>query len=194
MAKLTYEDLFELVREIERGAKDKSRSINGITNTAVKEIVQNESKIAIKTGVTATLLTTGTTVSGALIGSAGGAGTGIVATGLSSLGVASFTGASGAVAGSAAGSVVPIVGTIIGAVVGVGVGVFVGNRHSKKNAAKKMRLMQEVASKQNTSIRDLEKEVDELKEKYEEAVELNERYRYVIGLLMANEELKNVKN
>jgi len=86
--------------------------------------------------------------------------------------------------------VVPGVGTLIGVAVGVGVGIFVGKRIEKKNEKEKYRLKQELIKKQNTIIRDLEKELEELKKKYGEAVKQNERYQYIIGILMANEELK----
>ena len=190
MGKVTYDDLFELVREMERGAKDRSRTLGNISNSTVRSMLQSESKMAINAGVTKVILAGGTGATGAVIGSVGGAGTGIVSTGLVSLGITSLTAAGGAAAGGAAGSVIPVVGTVIGAAVGVGVGLFVGNRISKKNAEKKRRLMQEVMSKQNTIIRDLEKELEELKQKYGESVAQNERYKYIIGILMANEELK----
>lgn len=94
--------------------------------------------------------------------------------------------------GSASGSWLPVLGPIIGGIVGAGVGVFVGSRSKKKNDEKKERLMQEVLKNQNTIIRAFEKELNELKEKYDEAVAQNERYKYIIGILIANEELINV--
>ena len=39
-------------------------------------------------------------------------------------------------------------------------------------------------------IRDLEKELEELKKKFAKALEENERYKYIIGLLMSFEEVK----
>lgn len=191
MGKITYDDLNELVKEMERGAKDKKRTINDVTNSNVRDILRSESKMAIKSGVTKALLTSGTAVTGALIGGAGGAGTGAVSSGLVTLGVSSFTAAGGAAAGGTAGSVVPIIGTAIGVAVGLGVGAFVGSRMSKKNAQKKKSLMIEVMKKQNTVIRDLEIELEELKMKFKETIEQNERYKYIIGILMANEELKS---
>lgn len=190
MGKITYDDMFELVREIEKGAKDKSRTIDNVANSTVRDMLRSESKMAISSGVTKKLLTSRTAVTGALIGTAGGAGTGIVSTGLVSLGISTLTASGAAAAGGTAGSVVPGIGTAIGVVVGLGVGIFVGNSISKKNAQKKKSLMNEVQKKQNTYIRDLEKELEELKKKYGEAVEQNERYQYIIGILMANEELK----
>ena len=192
MAKITYEDLFALVDEMSIGAKDKSRTISKVSNATVRNLISQESKLAISKGVTASLLAGGAVVglTSSAIGTIAGAGTGIVATGLSSLGIASFSVGAGAMAGGTAGSSVPIIGTIIGTAVGAGVGIFVGKRIKKKNDNKKERLMQEVLRKQNTIIRDLEKELAELKAKYGEAVAQNERYKYIIGILMANEELK----
>ena len=192
MAKLAYEDLFALVDEMSLGAKDKSRTINKVSNSTVRDLISQESNLAISKGVTASLLAgaTGFGLTSSAIGTIAGAGTGVVATGLSSLGIASFTAGAGAVAGGTAGSTVPVIGTIIGAAVGAGVGIFVGKRIKKKNDEKKDRLMQEVLKKQNTIIRDLERELVELKAKYGDAVAQNERYKYIIGILMANEELK----
>ncbi|MBQ5657670.1 MAG: hypothetical protein IIV14_09600 [Bacteroidaceae bacterium] len=192
MAKLTYEDLFALVDEMSLGAKDKSRTINKVSNSTVRNLISQESNLAISKGVTASLLAgaAGVGLTSSAIGTIAGAGTGVVATGLSSLGIASITAGAGAVAGGTAGSTVPVIGTIIGAAVGAGVGIFVGKRIKKKNDEKKDRLMQEVLKKQNTIIRDLEIELAELKEKYGDAVAQNERYKYIIGILMANEELK----
>lgn len=189
MSKVSYDDLFNLVYEMERGAKDKSRTISSITNSKVREMIQSESSMAINNGVTKALFAGGAVATGTLIGTVGGVGTGVVSSGLSALGIASFA-AGGAATGGAVGSAIPIVGTIIGVAVGVGVGAFVGNRIAKQNATEKIRLMQEVEKKQNTFIRDLERELEELKEKYGKAVEHNQRYRYIIGILMANEELK----
>lgn len=190
MSKITYDDLFALVQEIERGARDKNRTLSSVSNSTVKELLEKEASMAIKSGVTATILASGTSVTGTMIGAVGGAGTGVVSAGLTSLAVASLTATGGVAAGAAAGSTVPVIGTIVGAAVGIGVGLFVGNRSAKKKAAKKERLKQEVIGKQNTIIRDLEKELEELKKKYGKSVEQNERYKYIIGTLMANEELK----
>ncbi len=189
MAKVTYDDMFDLVKEIERGAKDKSRTLNSVTNLTVRNMLASEASMAIKSGVTASVL--GASVAtGTLIGSVGGAGTGVVTSSLTTLGVAAFSATAGGATGAAAGSVIPVVGTVIGAAVGVATGLFVGSRIEKKNNEKKESLHQEVIKKQNTIIRDLEKELNELKQKYGEKVEQNERYKYIISLLMANEELK----
>ncbi|MBR5401796.1 MAG: hypothetical protein IK102_08290 [Treponema sp.] len=191
MAKITYDDLFALVQEIELGAKDKTRTLNNIVNPTVKYLLVNEASMALRAGVTATIIAGGGgAATGAIIGSIGGAGTGIVASGVTALGVTAASASAGAAAGASAGSVVPIVGTIVGALVGIGIGVFIGDRIKKKNEEKKHLLHQEVIKKQNTIIRDLEAELNELKDKYAEKVEQNERYKYIISLLMANEELK----
>ena len=189
MAKVSYDDMFELVKEIERGAKDKTRTLSSVNNSTVKDMLTSEASMALKAGVTASVLGAGA-ATGTLVGTIGGAGTGAVASGLATLGITVLGGTVGGTAGATAGSVVPVVGTIIGAVIGVGVGLFAGSRIKKKNEEKKELLHQEVIKKQNTYIRDLEAELNELKNKYEEKVEQNERYKYIISLLMANEELK----
>lgn len=190
MSKTTYEDLFELVKEMEIGAKDKTRTIKDISNEKVQALISQESNQAISAGVTTAITASTTAVTGALIGTIGGAGTGIVSTGLTTLGVSALSATGGAAAGATAGSVVPVVGTIVGAAVGVGIGVIVGEHIKKENEQKQERLNQEVLSKQNTIIRSLEHDLDVLKEKYGEAVKQNDRYKYIIGILMANEELK----
>lgn len=188
MAQASFIDILDLINEIERGAKDKTRTLSSISNPTVKDMLTNEASMALKAGVTASVLGTGV-ATGALIGTIGGAGTGVVASGLTALGGTAL-GLTGAAAGAAAGSVVPVVGTIIGAAVGVGVSIFAVSRKKKKREEKKELLHQEVIKKQNTYIRDLENELNELKNKYAEKVEQNERYKYIISLLMANEELK----
>lgn len=193
ISKIKYEDLFALVEEMTIGAKDKTRTIDKVTNSTVKELIRQESDMAINKGLIESLLaTTGTAFSGTMIGTIGGAGTGAVSKGTASLCAKSLTAAGGATTGGISGSWMPVLGPIIGGIVGASVGVFVGSRIKKKNDEKKERLMQEVLKKQNTIIRALEKELNELKEKYGEAVAQNERYKYIIGLLMANEELKNI--
>ena len=203
MAQASFIDMIDLINEIERGAKDKTRTLNSISNTIVKDILVKEASTALKAGVTASVFGAG--VATALGGAAGAAGAGAgVATALggaagaaagAGAGVATALGgaagvAGGAAAGAAAGSVVPVVGTIIGGAIGAAATVFVVKRKNKKELKKREILHQEVLKKQNTYIRDLEIELNELKEKYREKVEQNERYKYIISLLMANEELK----
>lgn len=60
----------------------------------------------------------------------------------------------------------------------------------KKNKEEKELLKQEVIEKQNTIIRELKRELEQLKEKYGKAVEQNERYKYIVSLLMSNDEVK----
>lgn len=193
MLKIKYEDLFALVEEMTIGAKDKTRTIDKVTNSTVKELIRQESDMAINKGVIESLLaTTGIAFSGTMIGTIGGAGTGAVSKGIASLCAKPLMAAGGAATGGISGSWVPVLGPIIGGIVGASVGAFAGSRIKKKNDEKKERLMQEVLKKQNTIIRALEKELNKLKEKYGEAVAQNERYKYIIGVLMANEELKNM--
>lgn len=190
--KITYDDMMDLVKEIERTAIDKTRVTASIRNPIVKEIIQKESEMAINAGVTNMVLTSGIPVTGAMIGALGGAGTGAAASGFIALfgAPAVLSAVGGGAAGAAIGSALPVVGTVIGAAVGAGVTLFVGDRISKKKAQKKRLEYQETIKKQNTYIRDLEKELEELKKKYGEAVEQNARYRHIIAILMAYEDLK----
>jgi hypothetical protein len=200
--KISYDDLHALVNEMSLGADDKTRTINSISDPTVRDLVSTGAELAIKNNVTAALLgTVGTTAAGGAIGTIGAAsgsiasaglsslGGSAVSTGLSSLGVGTVSAFSGAATGAAAGSTVPIIGTLIGAAVGAGVGIFAGKKMQQKDDNEKEALKQEVMSKQNTIIRDLENELNELKEKYGETVEQNERYRYIIGILTTNSQL-----
>lgn len=91
MSKIKYEDLFALVEEMTIGAKDKTRTIDKVTNSTVKELIRQESNMAISKGVTASLLaSTGTVFSGTMIGTIGGAGTGVVSKGAAFLYAKSF--------------------------------------------------------------------------------------------------------
>lgn len=190
MAKVTYDDLMELAKEIERGSKDKSRTIESVNNPTVRNLIQDETEMAMKAGVTTTIFASSVPVTGTLVGAVGGAGAGAVYTGLAALGIPVLSATGGAVTGAAVGSVVPIVGTILGTVIGVGIGAFVGSRISKRNAEKKQLLLLETIKKQNACIRDLERELQILKEKYQKNLSQNARYKYIIGLIMAYEEFK----
>lgn len=193
MSKITYDDLFLLLEEMTIGANDKTRTIEKVSNSTIRELISEESNTAISKGVTSSILAlgSGVAVPSVVLGIIGGASTGAISTGFVSLGVASLTATAGAFGGGAAGSaVVPVVGTIIGAVIGTSVGIFATRKGKKKEDIKKALLMQEVLEKQNTIIRAIEKELKELIEKYKECAEQNDRYKYVLGLLMANEGLK----
>lgn len=194
MAKLTYQDLLSFLDEVELGAQNKSRTINDITNPTVKKLVMEESSVAIQSGVTAALIASGTLATSSIIGVFGGAGVGAISSSITALGVGTVSMASGIAIGGTAGSAVPVVGTIAGAIVGAGVGIFVGKRIQKKNDNKKETLKQETIAKQNRVIKDLEIELEELKKQFAEAVEQNERYKYIIGILMGFEEFKSAFN
>lgn len=195
MANITYGDMLDLLNEIENGVQDKSRTLNSISNSKVKSILLSEANMALKTGITTSILAAGTGVAtSALIGTIGGVGTGVVASGLTGLGVASFGAVAGAATGAAAGSVVPIAGTIIGGVIGVAAGAFVGNRMEQKNKEQKEELRQEVVKKQNGIIRELEKEINDLKSQHGEELEAMDRYKYILSSLYTIEEFKKYFN
>ena len=52
MSNVTYDDMLELVNEIELGAKDKTRSLNNVNNSTVKDLLIKESSMALGLGVT----------------------------------------------------------------------------------------------------------------------------------------------
>ena len=187
MSKVTYDDMMELVNEIERGAKDKTRTLNSVTNVMVKDMLVSEVSLERNRGIKGNAIGY---AGGALAGAVGCIGEGATATGLSTMAGPAFGIAAGTTTGAATGSVVPIVGTAVGAVVGASVGYFVGSRVKKKNEREQELFNQEVIKKQNTYIRDLEKELEEIIDIYEETAEENERYKYILSLLRANEKLR----
>ena len=175
MANITYGDMLDLLNEIENGVQDKSRTLNSISNSKVKNILLSEANMALKTGITTSILAAGTGVAtSALIGTIGGVGTGVVASGLTGLGVASFSAAAGAATGAAAGSVV--------------------SRMEQKNKEQKEELRQELVKKQNRIIRELEKELNELKSLHGNALENMDRYKYLLSSLFTIEEFKKYFN
>ena len=186
--KITLDDLFDLLEEMEKG-KDRSRTIDSIDNSKVKYMVSKESSMAIDAGITTSLIGIGTVATGTLVGTVGGAGMGVVSAGISALGVGTISALGGATAGAAAGSTFPVLGTIAGAAVGLAAGAFIGYRIKKRDDDKKEKLKQNVIQKQSTIIRDLEMELNEIKAKLGEVMKENARYKYIIGILMANEEL-----
>ena len=186
--KITLDDLFDLLEEIEKG-KDRSRTIDSIDNSKVKYMVSKESSMAIDAGITTSLIGIGTVATGTLVGTVGGAGMGVVSAGVSALGVGTISALGGATAGAAAGSTFPGLGTIAGVAVGLAAGAFIGYRIKKREDDKKELLKQNVIQKQSTIIRDLEMELNEIKAKLGEVMKENARYKYIIGILMANEEL-----
>lgn len=190
MSKVKYDDLFELLNEMSAGVYDRTRTIDSITNPKVKSIVSEESLAAISNGITDAISVASAAGIGAAIGGLSGVGTGAAATAFSGIGVAALSATGGTAAGAAAGSVVPVVGTAIGAVAGLAVGAFVTTRVQQSNNEKNERLYQEVLAKQNTEIRDLEIQLAELKRKYGKAVENNKRYKYLLGILVAHQDLK----
>lgn len=213
MSSLKISDLIEITKEMDRARNDKTRTIDSISNKEVKSIIKKESDIAYSSGLTKSLIlvngaitsdaigkvirktqndTFVTEISSLLGGVAVGIGGAAVGGAVGAGGAAGLV--SGVAGGAAAGAPVPIIGPIVGAavgaVVGVGAGYIAGHHKKVKTTQEKERLFQEVQKKQNSCIRDLEKEVNELKQKYGEAVYQNERYKYIIGILLSNEELK----
>ena len=218
MSSLKISDLIEITKEMDRARNDKTRTIDSISNKEVKSIIKKESDIAYSSGLTKSLILVNgaitsdaigkvirktqndafvTEISSLLGGVAVGIGGAAVGGAVGAGGVATGGAAglvSGVAGGAAAGAPVPIIGPIVGAavgaVVGVGAGYIAGHHKKVKTTQEKERLFQEVQKKQNSCIRDLEKEVNELKQKYGETVYQNERYKYIIGILLSNEELK----
>jgi len=183
--KVTVETLWNVLREIENGAKDKSRTINSISDGQVKEIVSCGAEIGIKAGLG---VGTASAIGAAGLGAAGFVGGGAyayTAVGLCAYGKMAGLGAVGAVAGSA----VPVIGTLIGLGVGLGIGALVAWKTKRKNENEKQRLNQELMAKQNGVIKQLKEEVEELRKNNHLTKEQNKRYEYIIGSLTVNEEL-----
>lgn len=167
--------------------------VNGaITSDAIGKVIRKTQNDTFVTEISSLLGGVAVGIGGAAVGGAVGAGGAAVGGAVGAGGAAGLV--SGVAGGAAAGAPVPIIGPIVGAavgaVVGVGAGYIAGHHKKVKTTQEKERLFQEVQKKQNSCIRDLEKEVNELKQKYGEAVYQNERYKYIIGILLSNEELK----
>ena len=156
--------LRKMLQEIDMGAKDKTRTASDITDPDIKNIVIKASGLSIRSGITASLM--------------GGA-----------TAVASTT-ASMTLLGAGIGSFVPVIGPIVGISAGFLAGTITSMANKKKYDKEFEILMQEFRKKQNTVIRDLQKEVDELVAENKALADQNERYRYLIGILKANEDLK----
>ena len=174
----TIKTLFSFLEEVDRGARDKSRTTNSITDFEVKEIVKRGTASAISSGFAAGGFAAGTAV---VTGMTSGIVSGVAGTG---------SAAAFAAAGAAAGSAVPVVGTIIGAGVGLIFGGLIGRSIKNKNENEKQRLNQEVMRKQNGIINQLRKEKEDLEKEYNRTQEQNERYKYIIGILMSFDDLK----
>ncbi len=139
-SKVTYDDLYALVEEMEIGSNDTNRTIEDISNKTVKNMVSSESGMAIAAGVTPALLASGAVISGAMIGSIGGAGAGVVSVGISALTVGTASAVAGGATGAAIGSAVPVIGTIVGAGVGIGEGVLTAKMTKEKKKAEELSL------------------------------------------------------
>lgn len=185
---VTLKTIEEFIEEIDRAASDKSRTISDISNSKVKKLICSGAAAAITIGafgITATSLglQSGATIGGVAIGGVGGAG----AAGVTGGTVIKSLAAGGAGAGAAAGNtVLPVIGMIIGA----GVGILAGRASAKKQATEKQHLYQEIVSKQNREIRQLQSEVNKYKSMYNKSSQDNERLKYLIGVLDINKELK----
>ena len=189
--KVTFKTLWNVLEEIKRGATDKSRTTSNVSDIQIRKIVEKGTEIGISSGFAKGI---GLAAVGATAGAAAlGTGTGAIASGgATALGVAAFSAKAGAATGAAAGSAVPVVGTIIGAGVGLLAGVLVGWLFANKNKNEKQRLNQEVLAQQNGIIKQLIKEKEELEKGHNRTQQQIERYKYIIGLLMGNNDLMNI--
>ena len=172
--KVSIKTLWDILKEIDKGAADKSRTIDDITDKKVKEIITRESLIAASAGLAKAALGVGT--ASAVISGVG-----------ATVGTTAIAGAvsvkAGVAVGAAAGSTVPIIGTIIGAAVGLGVGILVGWLVANKDKNEKQRLNQEYLAKQNGALKRLEKEKEELEGLVNWQQQQIKRQEYIIGLV-----------
>jgi|GEM_PF-5980689 len=185
----TYKDVIAILDEITKGAYDRSRTSDSIKDKKIQTAIIEKS-IKARKALAATSAVAATAVAGAAISTMSTAATAGTVAGVYTVAVTGGSAAAGAATGAAAGSAVPLIGTLIGAAVGAGVGVFVGKRMKKKDEKLKDEIRNRTIQNQSRIIKDIEREVQELKEKLGAAVDNNKRYQYLLGLLMANEEIK----
>ncbi len=195
--------LDNLLTEAQKAVEDPSRTLNDVRNPEMKDLLQKESTAAIKAMSSVSQNAkhnAGLTVGGGIAGA--GAGTaiaaGVLASSATGIGVSSFvsgagTAAAAAATGAAAGSAVPIVGTIAGAAVGVSIGFLISHRNQEK--AKKQEFaereeLRKAIEKQNRYIRQLEKELEQLRKDYENASKNEARYKYILSIIMMHYDLR----
>lgn len=191
-----------ILKEVDKASIDKNRAISDIEDRDVKKLIISCSDHSKKYGISELGLAaeigfaSGLNAAGALGGVAGGMAVGGAAAGggASIMGVVGGGAAAveGAAGGAAAGAPVPIIGPIIGAGVGLLVGAAAGALLMSKQKQKKERLYQEAISKQNTMIRALTNEVHSLQSQYNMKDNQIKRLEYLLGVLEAYIEAKNV--
>lgn len=192
---LTHAELLILISEPEKAVENKDRTLDDVDSSDVREILKQESEAAIKilasTGIGVGAISSTTLLAGTAAGVIAGS---TIAGSTAGVGIGAATGASSLVVGATAGSVVPIVGTIIGAAIGTGAGIIFGKRAAKKKAKKKMAELREALEKQNRHLRQLEAELEELKKKYKETCNENERFKYILSIIKSQYDLQSLLN
>ncbi len=187
-----------ILKEVDKASIDKNRAISDIEDRDVKKLIISCSDHSKKYGISELGLAagigfaSGLNAAGALGGVAGGMAVGGAATGGGASIMGVVGGGAAAVEGAAAGAPVPIIGPIIGAGVGLLVGAAAGALLMSKQKQKKERLYQEAISKQNTMIRALTNEVHSLQSQYNMKDNQVKRLEYLLGVLEAYIETKNV--
>ena len=184
MSKLSIKDLKDLANEIELAANHKERTIESISNKKVKEYMKTKSDKLIVNGVTKKVLS----------GAAGAATYSAITGALAPTVAAPILAPTAAVIAGPIVAPIPIIGPAILAVSGaLSVGL-ITNMIMGKNQKKELEeLSLDLESKQKIITSKIEKEALKLAEKYGEDVDFNERYKYLMAVIAANEELKKIR-
>ena len=183
---ITMMTLFDVLDEIELGAKDKTRTIADIDNKDVKSVILSEKEYYLKNSESAqspntsrAVGTSGYTIAGATAGTA--------ITSIATAGAAASGGGSAmafAKAGAAAGSTVGPGGVILGILGGALVGLTIGKKITEKKQNEierrirneKELLFQKAISIESGALSQIEKE-------YNDVSKESERREYLAGLL-----------
>jgi len=210
MSETMNDDLLALMQEIEKSASDPSRTTGDVQNATVRTWIEAGAAMALdgEKG--------GPLAGAAISGAAGGAVAAGAAAAASGAGAGGGL-AAGAVAASGAGTVLAATGIGLAIVAGGALGCWLWIRHDRKKHEQELEKYRDIIKKQNAMIRKLEqdkqdmqgqfntlkkqnrgyrdwiailkREVGELKGKYRKAVNGNKRYRHIVGVLTAVEEL-----
>ena len=174
-------DIKKLMDEMKMGLEDKTRTIDQVSNSRVKEIISKEAETLLNSGEGEHMSIVLGAASGTLAGAGALAGGGIA--------VGAIKAANKDNSGSnAVTGIAKVACVALAALAGYAIGKM-SDKSEKQRNDKKIIEYQEMLRKLTECQSDLEKEVEELKEKYSETAEENARLKYLLQLLMVNKNI-----